>query len=924
MAINVPSDNLPSAGLRDLAPAAPLRRRVQPTRGLGLSLLAGLGALCALLAAAWTGQAGAAAEAERGLQQAATTLARSAEDALAPAEALAALLAARLQAEGVASTEALRRWAAAQGLHDMLRDRTARPLAAIALLDGEGRPIGAEAEADATGGPLPGAAQALRDGATRILGGAVPNLATGGWTLRVAQRLPGPDGRLLGVLLAAVELPRIGPAPAPGIVLTLAAEHGAALLRHPPAPPAMAPAAASGGLTATASAGALQARAEMPWHSLALAWQGPLVALAAAAALVVLLAAAGAATALRRAREATLAEADRRATARYLAHIEGEAFEQERRHARELAAQHDAVQATLESMSQGLLIFGRHARLTMANARCAELTGLPLEAMHPGATLAALIAAARRAERCDAAGTLERLLPLVIRREPAAFLHEPGSSRSLRVMHRPLPDGGWLATFEDATAQAALERRLARVAHTDALTGLHNKAWLREHLGGLLAAARTSGATATVLHVNLDRFRGVNEALGHAVGDALLRDAAQRIEDTVRRDGGKVARLGGDEFVVVPRAATTGRAGDPGLDAASLAQRIVAGLGKPFEVEGYRIVTDASVGIALSPAAALPVQARSADELLAQAALAMRAAKGGGRGGHAFYAPEMAAQAAARRLLELDLRLAMTEGAGRAFELRCEPLLDLPSGRLVGVEAALLWHHPVHGPVPHDSLVALAAELGLAVPLGRMLPRRVAAALAGWPDTLRAGIGLSTRQLVEPGLVERLGGMLAEAGLAPQRLEILVAEPELREAPPHLLDTLHRLRGIGLRVTLDEFGAGGSSASSLRAFPFDRVRLTRALVRELGGRGQGLGTLQALTTLAFQHGIPVTAPGVETPEQLALLAAVRCAQVQGPLFGAPVPAESVATLLQRPGIAAANDGRLVARAADPPPATRAG
>jgi|GEM_PF-1048742 len=922
MAMDMLSDSHPSAaGLRDLAPDGPFRRRRAPSpRGLGVSVLAGLAGLGALLAAAWTGHEAAASDAERRLQGAATVLARGAEDALAPAEALAAGIAARLQADGIASAEALRRWATARPVQDALRERATRGLRAVALLDGEGQPIGAEGEAGAAGGPLPGAVQALRGGAARVLGGAVPDLATGGWTLRVAQRLSAADGSLLGVLIAAVELPRLGgvqAAAGPGAALTLLTEDGTALLRHPPEAAGLPRA----WLVASGSAGALGARAELSWRGLALAWRGPLLALGAGAMLVLLLAAGGAAAALRRAREAALAESDRRATAVYLARLEGEAFEQERRHGRELQAQQAAVQATVESMSQGLVTFGRHARLTVANSRCAEVIGLPLEALRPGATLPDLIAAARQAQRLGAARALEQLLPLVIRREPAAFLHELGRARRVLVVHRPLPDGGWLATFDDATAQEAAERRLTRMAQHDALTGLRNIAWLRERLAGLLAGAETSGAAAALLHVNLDRFRSVNEALGYAMGDALLRGVARRIEDTVRRGrGGEVVRLGADEFAVVVSAASSGRAGDPGHEAASLAERIVSALGKPFEVEGYRVVTGASVGIALFPS-----QGRNADELLTHAALAMRRAKGGSRGGHAFYATEMAAQAGARRLLELELRLALTEGSGRAFELQCEPVLDVLSRRVVGLEATLRWHHSVHGLVPHDILAALGADLGLSAPLGRMLPRRAVAALAGWPDTLRAGIGFSVTQLLEPGLVERLEAMLAEAGLAPQRLEILVTEPELRQAPHLVLDTLHRLRGLGLRVTLDEFGASGASPWSLRAFPFDRVRLTRALVRELGGRNHGLEIVRALMALARQHGIPVIAPGIETEEQLALLAAERCAQAQGPLFGAQVPADGVPALLQRLGAPApvANDFHPAERAAEMPAEARA-
>ncbi len=873
----------PRSTTRWQAGGSPSRIRRSGTRPI---LALGLCGAAALAGGLWQAHSAARLAAEDHLRAAAFAAAGEVERAVLAVEATQLTLLGWLRGAHTASLAEASR-------------RANPPPGPLLLLDAEGQPVGPTSLAPhlLAGLAESEAFRAVRSGAARAFGDPVAD-AGGQPAILVMRRLEAPEGGFLGAALGMADLAGFAElrqrlALAMGGTLRLLRSDGTALPLDPPGStetPGIDPGSptfsAEHGLTALP----LVMRAEAGPVAVLGAWRGVAAPLIGGTILLLGGFAAALRLARRRAGAALAAQAARIVAEEDAVLTAAEAAEERMRHRRELDVQGAALEATLGSMSQGLMTFGRHARLLLSNARCADLVGLPLEALRAGATFAELAAAARQAGDPGAVALLDRLLPLVVRREAASFLHVIDARRSVLVMHRPLLDGGWLATFEDASAGRATELRLRHLESHDALTGLPNAARLREALGARIAAGASHDGRDALLHVNIDRFRGVNEALGRAVGDALLRSVAARLRRLVRSGGGDiVARIGADEFVLL-KAGRGEAGGDAAAEAAGVAERLVAAMGKPFEVEGYRVVTTASVGIALFPSGG-----GTAAEMLTSAALAMRAAKGAGRGGYAFYAPEMAEAAHHRRLAELDLRLALTEGAGRAFEVRYRPVVELPSRRITALEAGLCWNHPVYGLVEPETLLPLATELGLAAPLGRLLLRRAPAEVAPWSGMLRLSIGLSAAQLLDPGLVERVASGTAEAGLS--RVEILVKEAELMGAPELMLDTIGRLRAGGVRVVLDELGGCAAMPAALRAAPFDRARLSPVLVRELGGRGHGLGIVRAISGLCAGYGIPLGASGVETEEQLGHLAAERCTQAVGPLFGAPVPAAELPALL---------------------------
>jgi diguanylate cyclase (GGDEF)-like protein len=886
--------------------ARPRPRRLGRVRTFAAILL-GMTVLGGNAVTAWMGREHALADAGRELRHVSYALADQTDRAVQAVEGIQAVLVERIRAAGIATPAELRSFTAGRAVQFMLRERNAavgRP-DAVTLFDAEGRPLGAPGPAPAPVEGLTSRAefQALASGESRFIGRPVLDAATGTWTLHVAHRISGPEGEFLGMALGVVDLSHLARLHAEqpwgmGGSLHIFAADGTPLLRYPSTSGEEAP-----GLVAGHASGAypLLVQAEVTERAALSAWRLQAGALGGSTALVLLLAGLAGAASARRGRVQADAEEERRQLDAERARMEVVAAEERLRHRRELAAQDTEFQATIESMTQGVIKFGPHAKLVLANCRCAEILGFPLEALRTGATLAELGIAAREAGQADAAAVLDRLLPLVVRREAGAFQQEMEGGRAVSVVHKPLRGGGWLATFEDVSARHAAEMRVAHLADHDALTGLPNRAMLRERLASVIASADCGGGRTSVLHINLDRFRTVNETLGHRVGDTLLRAVAGRIMRQVRahRGGGDiVARLGADEFAVVT-APAFGMRGDAAAEAAGLARRIVAALSRPFEVDGFDVVIGASVGIALFPA-----DGATADEMLRHAELALHGAKADGRGRYVFFEPEMGAQAQGRRLLELDLRRALTLGKGREFELHYQPVVDVMTRRVSGLEALLRWTHPVHGMVPAGTFISLADELGLIVPLGKVLLHRACAEVAQWSTTLRVALNLSSSQVLDPGLVDSVAAALDESGLNPHRLELEITEAVLLQAPELTLNVLHRLRAMGVRVTMDDFGTGASSLGYLRSFPFDKVKIDRSFVAELGGRSDGVAIVQAITSLCGRLGIPTTAEGVETEEQLRLLAAQRCVQAQGHLFSPPVPAAEVPFMLSRLGAAA--------------------
>jgi diguanylate cyclase (GGDEF)-like protein/PAS domain S-box-containing protein len=437
-----------------------------------------------------------------------------------------------------------------------------------------------------------------------------------------------------------------------------------------------------------------------------------------------------------------------------------------------------------------------------------------------------------------------------------------------------------LGVIEDVTERRLAAERVAHLAHYDALTDLPNRVLFREQLELMLGRAGR-GEHVAVLYLDLDHFKNVNDTLGHPLGDELLRSIAQRLLGCVGKDD-VVARLGGDEFAIIQNAI----AGAP--EAIDLANRIHAAVRETHHLSGHLLVADASIGIAIAPE-----NGTEPDELLKHADLAMYEAKSDGRATFRVFEPEMDGRMKARRNLESDLRKAVMGGE---LEVYYQPIVDLQHDRISGCEALLRWHHPVRGIIPPAEFIPVAEETGLIVAIGEWTLRRACADAASWPNDMTVSVNLSPVQFRKQGLALTITGALAAAGLRPDRLELEITETALMQNNASTLATLHQLRALGVRIAMDDFGTGYSSLSYLRSFPFNRIKIDRSFVRDLGEREEALVIVQAIAALARNLGMTTTAEGVETEQQLAIIRAAGCTQMQGYLFSPPRPLAELAAL----------------------------
>ena len=548
----------------------------------------------------------------------------------------------------------------------------------------------------------------------------------------------------------------------------------------------------------------------------------------------------------------------------------------------ELHTQNERFDAALNNMSQALCMVDAQQRLIVCNRRYVELFALPPGLAAPripmGDILRALAASGHSAG--EMAATIHEGQEALIRGGlPGAFVRERGGGGlSVSVSHRPMPDGGWVATYEDITERRLAEDRIAHMAHHDALSGLPNRVLFYERLEQEIERLERYGGGLAVLCIDLDHFKNINDTLGHPAGDLLLQVVAQRLRGCVR-DGETVARLSGDEFAVLQSAP------DQPLASQALAERLVKALGAPYDVGGHRVMISASVGVALAPA-----DGHDADDLLRKADVALYRAKAGGGSCSCFFEPEMQAQLQSRLVMEADLRDVLER---RQLELFYQPLFDLREDRVCGFEALLRWRHPERGLVLPDQFIPVAEATGLIVPIGEWVLRRACADAASWPANMKVSVNLSPLQLTSPRLSAAVSGALAGAGLAAGRLELEVTESVLLQHSGAVLALLHELRGMGLRIALDDFGTGYSSLSYLRSFPFDKLKIDQSFVRTLTGRPDSAAIVDAIVTLASSLGMTTTAEGVETVEQLGQIRRAGCTEAQGYHFGQPQSAADV-------------------------------
>ncbi|HUI12962.1 MAG TPA: EAL domain-containing protein [Xanthobacteraceae bacterium] len=439
-----------------------------------------------------------------------------------------------------------------------------------------------------------------------------------------------------------------------------------------------------------------------------------------------------------------------------------------------------------------------------------------------------------------------------------------------------------LVAVVDVTERKNAEARIAYMAHHDALTDLPNRVLFHERLNELLGRVRRNGERLAVHCLDLDHFKGVNDTLGHPIGDELLKAVARRLGKCLR-DSDMVARLGGDEFAVVQFPL-----GEP-HEASALATTLIELVSKPYEVHGHEFVVGASIGIALAPD-----DGASADVLLRNADMALYRAKAEGRGTAHFFEPEMDRRIQARRMLELDLRKAFANGE---FELYYQPLINLDTDAVSGFEALLRWRHGERGMIAPAEFIPLAEEIGLIVPLGEWVLRKACSEAMQWLAELKVAVNLSPAQFRNRGVVKAVLTALAYSRLPPDRLELEITETVLLGETEANLATLHQLREIGVRISMDDFGTGYSSLSYLRCFPFDKIKIDRSFVSELAERPDCVAIIRAVAGLGMSLGIATTAEGIETREQLDRVRAEGCTEVQGYLFSPPRPASELGEII---------------------------
>jgi diguanylate cyclase (GGDEF)-like protein len=495
----------------------------------------------------------------------------------------------------------------------------------------------------------------------------------------------------------------------------------------------------------------------------------------------------------------------------------------------------------------------------------------------------------------DLTGQLQR--DGVLDRIEASYVHCSGHPIAVLV-------SGALMRAADGTVQAMIciaqdnrerkqhEEQVRQLAYFDAVTGLPNRVQFQHALDEALQDARRHGTKLAVLFLDLDRFKRINDTLGHAKGDHLLQIFAERLAHGVRRsdtvvrgdrqgERSTVARLGGDEFTILLRRI------DSSDDAARVASRILEALRAPFDLGGQEVVVDASIGIAL-----YPDDGRNADGLLMHADLAMYHAKARGRANFQFYHQELNAKAMERLWLESELRRALTL---EQLALEFQPQLDLVSDQIIGVEALLRWHHPERGRIPPDKFIPLAEESGLIGPIGAWVLHTACSQAKAWLDQglggIHVAVNISGEQLRQAHFVDQVAQALAASGLPPGLLELEITESAAMAEPEITVPRLTELKRMGIDLAIDDFGTGYSSLAYLQRFPLDRVKIDRSFVRHVVSSANDAGIVTAIIAMAHQLSFQVIAEGVETEEQLAFLRAHRCDQVQGYLASPPLTAE---------------------------------
>ncbi len=541
-----------------------------------------------------------------------------------------------------------------------------------------------------------------------------------------------------------------------------------------------------------------------------------------------------------------------------------------------LAIQYKRFNNAMDNIVQGLALYDRDDTLIACNKRYAEIYGLPDKLTKRGVTRAQILNHLGDQGFGKVSGELRTEADGSI-----LIVNELSDGRFIAQRKKTLPDGGSVSTYEDITVRCRAEQKVQEMATSDALTSLANRYEFKHRLDQCLAEVRHRTGKFAVFYLDLDHFKAVNDSLGHPVGDKLLQEVTARIKATVRA-GDTVARIGGDEFAIIQRVERIPH------DSMRLAERLIASVSQPYSIDSNSIVVGTSIGISVTPTDSV-----DSDELIRNADMALYHSKVN-RGSYNFFTSSMDEQVRSRRVMENDLRTAIAEGQ---FELYFQPVVSVADRQVKSFEALVRWQHPERGVVAPGEFISLAEENGLIVPIGEWVLRQACREVANWPEHIKVGFNVSAVQFKSPGLLESISAAIEAAAINGSRLIVEVTESVMLKDAEQAISALHSIRDMGIVVAMDDFGTGYSSLSYLRRFPFDKIKIDKSFVSELGERDESAAIVRAATSLAKALGMETVAEGVETEDQLARVGVEGCSEAQGYLFSRPMPAREVLRFL---------------------------